>query len=172
LGLIASSGEIEALARSVPDCGGVQFVPALTGLGSPYWNPHARGLITGLTRGTTKAHLARAALEGMALQNADLLAAMQSDVKKKISSVKVDGGASANDLLMQMQADFLGVPCVRPQFVETTSAGAAYMAGLGVGLWKSEADIRRVWKAQRRFEPRDDGRAERLRLWKEAVAKA
>ncbi len=175
LGLFVSSEDIEALARSVPDCAGVQFVPALTGLGAPYWNPNARGVITGLTRGTTRAHLARATLEGMALQNVDLLLAMQKDLRRAITSVKVDGGAAANDLLMQMQADFLGVPCVRPAIIETTSAGAAFMAGLGVGLWKTESDIRRIWKAQRAFLPRlraRGERAERLRLWREAVTRA
>jgi glycerol kinase len=174
LGLFGASGEVEALARSVPDSGGVQFVPALTGLGAPYWRPDARGSITGLTRGSTKAHLARAALEGMALQNVDLLAAMERDLGKRVVSVKVDGGAAANDLLMQLQADYLGTRCVRPRVIETTSAGAAFMAGLGSGIWKSAADVRRVWKEDRTFVPGMPrrARAERLRRWREAVSRA
>jgi glycerol kinase len=174
LGLIAASAEMESLATSVGDCGGVYFVPALAGLGAPHWNPDARGLIGGLTRGTTKAHVARATLEGIALQNADLLLAMQKDTKKKIKSLKVDGGAAVNDFLMQMQADFLGVSCVRPQVVETTSAGAAFMAGLGAGVWKDFDEIRRVWKKDRQFNPSlsPKKRAERLHLWQEQVLRA
>ena len=174
LGVIASSAEVEALARSVPDAGGVQFVPALTGLGAPHWRPEARGLITGLTRGSTKAHLARAALEGMALQNAELLSAMEKGLKHQVRRLKVDGGAAANNLLMQLQADYTGACCVRPKVTETTAAGAAFMAGLGVGLWKTPADIEKVWKKDREFAPaysRPD-RARRLRRWQDAVAKA
>jgi glycerol kinase len=174
LGLFSESPQIESLARSVPDCGGVQFVPALTGLGAPHWKPEARGLISGLTRGTTKAHLARATIEAMALQNVDLLIAMQKDVKSRLKSLRVDGGASANDLLMQLQADFLGVACVRPAFIETTAAGAAFMAGLGAGLWPDYGAVRRVWKKDKDFRPRLSvaARNARLRLWHDAVKKA
>jgi glycerol kinase len=174
LSLFAESAQVEALARSVPDCGGVQFVPALTGLGAPHWKPEARGVISGLTRGTTKAHLARAALEGMALQNVDLLLAMQKDLGWRLRSLKVDGGASANDLLMQMQADLLGTACVRPKVIETTSAGAAFMAGLGVGLWKDLASVRRVWVKDREFEPSltSPQRVRRLLEWRQAVDSA
>ncbi len=174
LGIIKSAPDIEALARSVPDCGGVQFVPALTGLGAPHWDPEARGLICGLTRGTTRAHLARAALEGMALQNAELLEAMRQDGGGRIASLKVDGGAAANDLLMRLQADALGVPCVRPAIVETTSAGAAFMAGLGAGVWKSLAEVRAAWRARKIFRPTlsATARAARLKEWRQAVARA
>jgi glycerol kinase len=174
LKIIKSSGEIEVLARSVKDTGGVQFVPALTGLGAPHWNPEARGVICGLTRGSTNAHLARATLEGMALQNAELLLAMQKDLKKKLKTLKVDGGAAVNNLLMQMQADYLGINCVRPEMVETTAAGAAFMAGLGAGVWNSFDDVRRVWKQNQEFKPQMNEKARQLRLktWGEAVAKA
>lgn len=174
LGLIGSSSEIETLARSVPDAEGVEFTPALTGMGAPYWNPEARGVISGLTRGTTKAHLARATLEGMALQNVDLLLAMQKDLGSKVKVMKVDGGASANDLLMQMQADYLGVQLVRPSQIETTAAGAAYLAGLGVGFWKDVSDIKRVWKRDREFAPHMTGaqRKERLEKWRLAVSRS
>ncbi len=153
LGLIKKSSEIEALAAQVPDTGGVYLVPAFAGLGAPHWDPHARGLICGLTRGTTKAHLARAALEGIAYQVADILHAMQADAGVKLRELRVDGGASTNNLLMQFQADLLGVPVVRPQVTETTALGAAYLAGLGVGVWKRPADIASQWQAERRFEP-------------------
>jgi len=174
LGILGSSGEVETLARSVPDSGGVQFVPALTGLGAPYWRPEARGIITGLTRGTSRAHLARAALEGMAMQNVDLLLAMERGLDRRIKCLKVDGGAAADDLLMQMQADSLGVRCVRPRVIETTSAGAAFMAGLGVGIWKRPEDVRRVWKRDKEFVPATTAkqRSERLRRWRDAVARA
>jgi len=174
LGVIASSAEVEALARGVPDAGGVQFVPALTGLGAPHWRPEARGLITGLTRGSTKAHLARAVLEGMALQNAELLSAMEKGLKRRVRSLKVDGGAATDDLLMQLQADYSGARCVRPRVTETTAAGAAFMAGLGVGLWKTTADIETVWKKDREFVPScsKPERIRRLRRWQDAVAKA
>jgi glycerol kinase len=135
LGLAAVGREIEALARSVPDSGGVVVVPAFAGLGAPHWRPHARGLISGLTRGTTKAHLARAVLEGIALQNVDILRAMEHDAGQPLRELKVDGGAAANDLLMQFQADVLGVRIRRPQQLESTAFGAAFLAGLGVGLW-------------------------------------
>jgi glycerol kinase len=171
LGVISKASEIEALARSVPDAGGVVFVPALAGLGAPHWRPDARGLIAGITRGTTKAHLARAALDGIALQNLDVLDAMQRDSGRRLASLKVDGGAAANDLLMQIQADVLGVPIVRPANVETTAFGAAFLAGLGAGVWKSKAEIARVWKVDRRFEPAG-GMAEYIDRWRHTVGKA
>jgi glycerol kinase len=153
LGIIASAREIEALAASVPDSGGVIAVPALAGLGAPHWRPEARGIISGLTRGTTKAHLARAVLEGIALQIADLLGAMQADAGIPVGTLKVDGGASANDLLMQFQADVLHVPIVRPALVETTALGAALLAGIAAGVWKDTSDAARAWKEERRFTP-------------------
>ncbi|EQD79848.1 protein containing Carbohydrate kinase, FGGY, partial [mine drainage metagenome] len=145
--------EIETLARSVKDAGGVQFVPALTGLGAPYWDPEARGIICGLTRGTSRGHLARAVLEGLALQNADILEAMQKDIASPIKILKVDGGASANNLLMQMQADYLRAPCVRPKVIETTAMGAAFLAGLGIGIWKNRQDLQKIWRKDREFSP-------------------
>jgi len=148
-----SAPEIEALAAIVEDTGGVYLVPAFAGLGAPHWDPHARGTIVGLTRGTTKAHLARAALEGIALQVMDVLKAMEGDAGIKLKELRVDGGASANDLLMQMQADLLNVPVVRPKVLETTALGAAYLAGLAVGFWKNQAEIAKQWQTDRRFEP-------------------
>ncbi len=174
LGIIQSASEIESLARSVPDAGGVVVVPALAGLGAPHWRPDARGLITGLTRGTTKAHLARAVLEGVALQIADLATAMQKDAGLTLRTLKVDGGAAANNLLMQFQADILGVTIVRPKLLETTALGAALLAGLAVQVWKSPEDARRAWAEDRRFEPQL-ARAEvdaHLERWKHAVARA
>jgi glycerol kinase len=175
LGLIETARDIEALAASVPDSGGVVVVPALAGLGAPHWRPEARGLISGLTRGTTKAHLARAVLEGVALQIADLLTAMQADSGLPLSALRVDGGAAANDLLMQFQADVLNVPIVRPQMVEATALGAALLAGLGVNLWKeSELAGLAQGAAPARFSPKMP-RAEvdaHLARWKSAVARA
>lgn len=174
LGLLESSPESEAIAASVPDSDGVYFVPALTGLGAPYWRPEARGVITGLTRGTTRAHLVRATLEGIAFQNHALLAAMQSDLRQPLLSVKVDGGAAANDLLMQFQADLLGVELVRPATLETTALGAALLAGLAVGYFESIESVRDRWQAQRSFH-RQMPAAEveqRLRGWRAAVEKA
>ncbi|MEK6607517.1 MAG: glycerol kinase GlpK [Myxococcota bacterium] len=174
LGIIRSAADIEPLARSVPDSGGVVFVPALTGLGAPHWRPDARGLIAGITRGTTAAHLARATLEGIALEIRDLADAMAADAGRPLAAFKVDGGACANDLLMQLQADLLGVEVVRPRVIETTALGAALLAGLGVGLWKSEADVRAHWREDRRFRPerpRADSDALVAR-WRAAVAKA
>jgi glycerol kinase len=180
LGLIASAREIEELARSVPDSGGVVAVPALAGLGAPHWRPEARGLISGLTRGTTKAHLARAVLEGIALQISDLLGAMQSDAGLTLPALRVDGGAAANDLLMQFQADILDVAIERPALVEATALGAAMLGGLGAGIWKRPADVQAVWRAAvgaagfTRFEPKmpADRRAAHLEAWKAAVARA
>ncbi|HEU4996974.1 MAG TPA: glycerol kinase GlpK [Gemmatimonadaceae bacterium] len=153
LELFKSAPEVEALAASVADTGGVYLVPAFAGLGAPHWDQYARGTIVGLTRGTTKAHLARAALQGIAHQTVDVIHAMEADAGIKLKELRVDGGASKNDLLMQMQADLLGVPVVRARIAETTALGAAYLAGLAVGFWKNEADIARQWQADRRFTP-------------------
>lgn len=168
------SSEVEQLAASVPSSEGVEFVPALTGLGAPHWNPEARGVLWGLTRGTTKAHVARATLEAMALQNVDILTAMQKDLGKKLRSIKVDGGASANNLLMQMQADYSATEVVRPQIVESTAIGAAYLAGLGVGFWKDVSEIKKIWKSDRAFkvEMAAKDRKARLDRWEKAVKKA
>jgi len=174
LRFIAQSAEIEALAASVPDTGGVYLVPAFTGLGSPHWDPHARGTMVGLSRGTTRAHIARAALEAIAFQSAELLAAMQKDAARPLVELRVDGGASANDLLMQFQADLLGVPVVRPRVTETTALGAAYLAGLGVGFWTSLDELSRNWQSDRRFEPRmsRDEATARMRQWSRAVQRS
>ncbi|MSP90675.1 MAG: glycerol kinase [Myxococcales bacterium] len=153
LGIIQSASEIEALARSVPDAGGVQFVPALAGLGAPWWRPDARGTLTGLTRGTTRAHIARAALDGIAHSCADLLDAMAADLGHPLTELRVDGGAAANDLLMQMQADLVQATVVRPEVVETTALGAAVLAGVGIGWFASLADARSAWREQARFLP-------------------
>jgi glycerol kinase len=170
-GFIKKSADIEKLALKVKSSEGVEFVPALAGLGAPHWDPYARGLICGLTRGTTTAHIARATLEAMALQNTEILIAMKDDLGKKLVSVRVDGGAAANGLLMQLQADYLGVEVVRPKMIETTSAGAAYLAALGVGLFTSIDDIKKIWKIDRTYRPKmiDQDRAERLKIWKQAV---
>ena len=174
LGIIGSAAEIEALALSVPDSGGVTLVPAFAGLGAPHWRPEARGIITGLTRGTTKAHLARAALEGIALQNQDILAAMQEDSGRPLARLKVDGGAAANDLLMQLQADILGVEISRPAIIETTALGAAFLAGLGAGVWRDKKAILETWREDRRFSPARDRRVAESLLagWRAAVGKA
>ncbi len=153
LGIIKSAGEIEALAASVPDSGEVVLVPGHAGLGAPHWRPHARGLISGITRGTSRAHLARAALEGIALQIADLLQAMSADTGAPLRVLKVDGGAAANDLLMQIQADVLRVPLSRPTMLETTALGAVFLAGLGVGLWSDPSALAAAWREDRRFVP-------------------
>ena len=148
-----SAAEVEALAAGVSDTGGVYLVPAFAGLGAPHWDQYARGTIVGLTRGSTKAHIARAALEGIVLQAMDVLKAMEADAGIKLKELRVDGGASANNLLMQLQADLLNVPVVRPKVAETTALGAAYLAGLAVGFWKNQADIARQWQADKRFTP-------------------
>ncbi|TRM81487.1 glycerol kinase, partial [Sulfolobus sp. F3] len=168
------SDEIEPLADSVPDNGGVYFVPAFTGLGAPYWDPYARGLIIGITRGTTKAHIARAILESIAYQTRDVLEIMQGDSGIKIDSLKVDGGASKNDLLMQFQADILKMKVIRPKIMETTSMGVAMLAGLSVGYWNSIDELKQKWKIDQVFEPKmDDEYRERLYAgWKEAVRRA
>jgi len=171
---IQSSSDVEALAASVPDSGGVVLVPAFTGLGAPYWRPDARGAITGLTRGSTIAHVARAALESIAFQSAALLQAMQRDSGAPITELRVDGGACVNNLLMQFQADLLGIPVVRPGVVETTALGAAYLAGLAAGVWSGLPELSRQWREDRRFVPTmDRGRAAGLmQAWEHAVRQA
>jgi glycerol kinase len=171
LGLVVSADEIEALAASVPDTGGVYLVPAFTGLGSPHWDAYARGAMLGLSRGTTRAHIARAALEAIAFQSAEVLLAMQRDADQPLRELRVDGGATVNNLLLQFQADLLGVPVVRPQVTETTALGAAYLAGMGVGFWSSTADVAANWRADRRFEPgmSRDQAAARMARWAQAV---
>ena len=153
LGIIDSSAAVESLAASVADNGGVYLVPALAGLGAPHWDPHARGALFGVTRGATKAHVARAALESIAFQSADLIEAMQADSGIRLTEMRVDGGASTNNLLMQFQADLLGVPVVRPALTETTAMGAAFLAGLGAGFWRDEASLDAHWRPERVFEP-------------------
>ena len=174
LGLIQQASDIEALAGSVADTDDVFFVPALTGLGAPYWDPHARGMLIGLTRGTERAHIARATLESIALQSAALLSNMHQDSGIALSELRVDGGAARNDLLMQMQADLLGVPVVRPRTAESTALGAAGLAGLAVGFWDSQADFARHWQVERTFEPSwsADRREARMARWEQAVALA
>jgi len=171
LGIIKSAPEIEDLAREVDDNGGVYFVPAFTGLGAPYWDGHARGTITGLTRGSNKHHLARAALEGIAFQAHDVLEAMTKDSGIELEELRVDGGATANELLMQIQADLLGVPVVRAKLPETTALGAAYLAGLAVGVWSDRKEIAERWSENGRFEPGPgaDALQEKLVEWKDAV---
>jgi len=169
-----SAPEVEALAASVSDTGGVYLVPAFAGLGAPHWDQHARGTIVGLTRGTTRAHVARASLEGIALQVMDVLKAMEGDSGIKLKELRVDGGASANDLLMQLQSDLLNVPVVRPKVAETTALGAAYLAGLAVGFWKSQSDIAKQWQTDKRFKPAMK-RADRERIatgWSKALRQA
>ncbi|MEQ8767258.1 MAG: glycerol kinase GlpK [Planctomycetota bacterium] len=171
LKLIKKASDIEGLASTVPDTGGVMFVPALAGLGAPHWRSDARGAFFGMTRGTTRAHLARAVLEGIALQIADLAEAASEDAGRKIRVLKVDGGAAANDLLMQFQANILGVRLSRPHQLETTALGAAFLAGLGVGLWKSPKELEKVWQEDRSFRPemREKARAEWRARWQHAV---
>jgi glycerol kinase len=175
---IKGSAEVQSLAESVPDAGGVMMVPAFTGLGAPYWNADARGTITGLTRGTTVAHIARAALESIAYQSAALLQAMSRDAVAAggtpVAELRVDGGASVNDLLMQFQADLLGIPVVRPEVIETTALGAAYLAGLSTGVYSDARQLSKLWKVERRFLP-TMGRAqaeESMTRWERAVRQA
>ena len=174
LQVIRAASEVEALAASVPDTAGVYFVPAFAGLGAPHWDPYARGAMFGLTRGSTKAHIARAALESIAFQSADVLDAMQKDAGVTLAELRVDGGATANNLLMQFQADILGVPVVRPKVLETTALGAAYLAGLAVGYWASGEEISAHWAADRRFEPAmpREQVAELRRGWDNAVERS
>ena len=153
LGIIKASSEVEALASQVPDNGGVYFVPALTGLGAPYWDPYAKGTITGITRGTTAAHIARAALEGIAFQTMDIVESMGKDAGVPLKELKVDGGASRDNLLMQFQADVIGADVIRPRVTETTALGAAYLAGIAVGFWAGIDDVKQQWKAERVFKP-------------------
>ena len=174
LGIISHSSEVEALAASVPDAGGVYLVPAFAGLGAPHWDQYARGLMAGITRGTTRAHLARAALEGIAFQVADILDVMKADSLIGLGELRVDGGAAANGLLMQFQADILGVPVARPKVIETTALGAAFLAGLAVGFWGSVAEVSKAWQIDRRFEPAmsaDEAAARRAR-WTRALERA
>jgi len=174
LGIIENAPDIEALAQEVEGSDGVYFVPALTGLGAPHWQPDARGVICGLTRGTTAAHLARATLEGIAFQNLDILNAMSADLESPLTSLKVDGGAAANDLLMQFQADLLGVELVRPELLETTALGAAFLAGLAVGVWPDLDAVRSTWRENRRFQRTmsKDETIERIAGWETAVKRA
>ncbi len=174
LGIIKSSSEIEALAASVPDSGGVYLVPAFAGLGAPHWDQYARGTITGLTRGSHAGHLARAALEGIAFQVADVLEVMRADSGIPMDQLRVDGGASANNLMLQFQADILQVPVVRPKVTETTALGAAYLAGLATGFWNSRSEVQRAWQVDRTFEPRmsPDEAARRHQRWRQALDRA
>ena len=174
LGIIEKSSDVEALAASVPDAGGVMMVPAFVGLGAPYWDPNARGAILGLTRGSTRAHIARAAIEAIAFQSAELAGAMRDDAGVPMAQLRVDGGASVNDFLMQFQADLLGVDVVRPKITETTALGAAYLAGLAVGFWKTQEEIASLWAIQRTFVPTisNDEAGARMAAWRQAVDRA
>jgi len=174
LGIIKTSKEVEELAATVPSAGGVYLVPAFAGLGAPYWDQYARGTITGLTRGTTRAHIARAALDGIAFQVADVLEVMKQDSGIAMSALRVDGGASANDMLMQFQADILQAPVVRPKVIETTALGAAYLAGLATGFWKDRSEVTKAWQVDRTFEPQmtADKAAHRRARWKQALERA
>jgi len=173
LGLLRDAAESEALAAAVPDTGGVYFVPAFVGLGAPYWEPEARGLLCGITRSTDRAHIVRAALESIAYQTRELVEAMETDAGERLSELRVDGGAAANNFLLQFQADILDRPIVRPADIETTALGAAYLAGLATGYWQSLAEIESFWRAERRFEPSMNA-ATRERLlsgWQAAVVR-
>jgi glycerol kinase len=174
LGIIRNSSEIEGLAKKVEDTGGVCFVPAFAGLGAPYWNPDVRGTLVGLTRGTQASHLARAALESIAYQTMDVLQAMEADAGTSIKELRVDGGATANDLLMQFQADLLQCKVIRPQITETTALGAAYLAGLAVGFWKDTAEIAQWWKSEKEFLPAapSDKRLAGIESWRKAIRSA
>jgi glycerol kinase len=174
LGVISSAAESEPLARSVPDNGGVYFVPALSGLGAPYWDMYARGTIAGITRGTTRAHIVRATLESIAYQSRDVIDAMSEDTGLKIPLLRVDGGASVNSFLMQFQADILGVPVQCARIPETTALGAAYLAGLATGVWRNTDEIGRQWRASHTYEPKmsADERESLYSQWKSAVERA
>ena len=174
LGILKSSAEVETLAASVADTGGVYLVPAFSGLGAPHWDPYARGSLFGLTRGSTAAHIARAALESIAYQSLDVLTAMEADADIRLTQLRVDGGASMNNLLMQFQADILGVPVVRPKIAETTALGVAYLAGLAVGYWKDPSELASQWQIDRVFEPDlSPERREELKAgWARAVDRA
>ena len=170
-GIIRRSAEVEALAASVPDNGGVYFVPALTGMGAPYWDQYARGVVCGITRGTTAAHIARAALEGIAFQTMDIVGAMEKDAGVKLSELKVDGGASRNNLMMQFQADVLSTSVIRPKVTETTAMGACYLAGLAVGYWSSLDEIKAQWQAERVFAPSDADVSALKAGWADAIGR-
>jgi glycerol kinase len=174
LGIIAKSSDVGALATSVPDNGGVYLVPAFAGLGAPHWDPYARGTIVGITRGTTAGHIARAAVESIAFQVADLLSAVKDDAGIQLAELRVDGGAAANDGLLQFQADLLGVTVVRPRVTETTALGAAYLAGLAVGFWDSTDTLAHHWHVDRRFEPSQPPSyaAARRAEWHEALGRS
>lgn len=171
LKLIGSAPETEELAMSVPDTCGVYLVPAFVGLGAPYWDPYARGILTGLTRGANRNHIARAALESMAYQTYDVLHAMEEDAGIPLAELRVDGGAAANNFLLQFQADITGVPVLRPKTLETTALGAAYLAGLAVGYWKDLSEIRRNWGVSHAYSPKasKEEAAEKLEGWQKAV---
>jgi glycerol kinase len=171
LQIIKRAPEVETLARQVEDHGGVEFVPALTGLGAPHWAPEARGVLCGLTRGSGRGHIARATLDAMALQNADILLAMERDLGRRMKPLRVDGGAAANDLLMQIQADVLGRKLIRPKVIETTVAGACYLAGVGAGFWSGVAEIRKIWEAEQEFRVRmtPQRRRQRFASWQKAL---
>jgi len=174
LNIIQTAAEVETLALSVPDVGDTYLVPAFTGLGAPHWDGHARGTLIGMTRGTTKAHIARAALEAIALQVADVFNAMEKDAGLTLTELRVDGGASKNNLLLQMQADILGVPVIRPKIVETTALGSAYLGGLAAGLWSSAEDISALWQEEQRFDPQwsDAQRSIKRTRWHQAIERA
>lgn len=173
LGIIKSSSDVEELASTVPDAGGVCFVPALTGLAAPYWDPYARGTITGITRGTTAAHIARAALDGIAFQTYDIAQAMSRDLNAPLTELKVDGGASRNNLLMQYQSNLLGIKVVRPKITETTALGAAYLAGLAVGFWKDIDEVKKQWQVERTFDPAAASTEieDAKKAWKDAISR-
>ena len=173
LGIIKAASDVEALAATVADSGGATLIPAFAGLGAPWWKPDARAALTGMTRGTSRAQIARAALDAIVLQSADLIKAMERDADIKLAELRVDGGAASNNLLMQLQADMLGVPVVRPKVIETTALGVAYLAGLATGFWESLDDVAAHWQVDRYFEPliNDDERAERLNRWHAEVGK-
>jgi glycerol kinase len=171
LGIIRSSSEVEALAASVPDNGGVYFVPALTGMGAPYWDQYAHGVICGITRGTSAAHIARAALEGIAFQTMDIVRAMEKDADVKLAELKVDGGASRNNLMMQFQADVLNTSVIRPQVTETTAMGACYLAGLAVGYWSSLDEIKAQWQVERKFTPSGEDMEPARKGWADAISR-
>lgn len=174
LKIIQKSGDIEALAGSVPDTGGVYFVPAFTGLGAPYWDPHARGTILGISRGTTKAHLARATLESIAYQASDVFHAMEADAKYRIQEIRVDGGSVVSNFLMQFQSDLMGTTVLRPKIKESTALGAAFLAGLGVGIWKKKEDLAALWKLDQAFSPQitDAARQKKVKNWIKAIERA
>ena len=173
LGIIEASADTGPLAESVPDTGDVYFVPALTGLGAPHWDPYARGVIVGITRGTTKAHLARAAVEAMAFQTRDVVEAMRANAETDLVELKADGGASVMDLLLQFQADLLSVTVARPKVLETTALGSAYLAGLAEGVWGSRADLASAWRLDREFHPGNIEQAEqRYERWRDAVGRS